>query len=137
MAAATAVFPRDDLPPPSGEEQRPAPPSPRRLPPVPMKPNGSAGGKKPVPVPSAKPSVPVTKPKPKPAIKPLPNGSGSPGNVGKVSMEPPRPLSGEIQGSQEETVTSSKSRGKYFAFQFLLIINFSDIHKHVSKCLYI
>lgn len=122
MAATTAVYPREDLPPPSGEEQKHPPPSPRRVPPVAAKPNGNAGGKVPIPVPSPKPKLngnvsggkplvaPMPKPKPKPAIKPLPNGQTSLGNPGKVSRQPP---TGEVQGSQEEVVASSRSRGKF------------------------
>ena len=102
------LSPRDNLPPPSGQEQiiRQTSPSHPNPPVVAKKPVG----KKPVPTPTTKP-----KPAQKNAggnlgtsIKPVHSQvNGVPNNVGKVSMKPP----GVIQGDQEEVVTSSKSRG--------------------------
>ena len=102
------LSPRDNLPPPSGQEQiiRQTSPSHPNPPVVAKKPVG----KKPVPTPTTKP-----KPAQKNAggnlgtsIKPVHSQvNGVPNNIGKVSMKPP----GVIQGNQEEVVTSSKSRG--------------------------
>lgn len=90
----------------------------------------------PPPVAAKKPAVPlpVTKPKPpKPPVKapaatPLANG---------VSKGAPPPIpskqtvaNGEIQGSQEEVVKSSKSRGKiFFLFNFcVFLFSFSSCY---------
>lgn len=93
---------RDDLPPPSGEEQLEN--APKHAPPT-----VSKKPKAPVAVPP-KPGAPAPKPKPKPSVKPINKHGETNGdvttNVGKVSTRPP----GKLQGSQDEVVTSSRSR---------------------------
>ena len=103
--SATATAP----PPMVATKPKPAVPTPS------LKPKSGTGAAPP-PQTTKKPAVPVptTKPKPKPPVK-TPNVNG----VSKPPPPPPKAFVGEVQGSQEEVVRSSKSRGtRHFPFCF-------------------
>lgn len=120
-SVAYPLSPRDDLPPPSGEEQSFVPPNHTNgfaLPSKPVKPI-----KNPVPVPPKPGNMlakkhsdtpPAPKPKPKPSLKPVVTSNATTNgnitvitnNFGRVSMQAPS----EAQGDGDEAVTSSRSR---------------------------